>query len=116
MAYFNQEMKKERANDVKAVLKKYNVKGTLSVSNHSTFVVTLKEGAVDFGTTREQVNTYWIERNYEDNPTAREFLLELKEAMMTGNYDRSDVQTDYFDVGFYVSINIGAYGKPYKVV
>lgn len=29
------------------------------------------------------------------------------------NYDDSDIQTDYFDVNFYLSLNIGKWNKPY---
>ena len=48
MAYFNQERKSERAPVIKAILKKYGVKGSLSVRNHSTFVLNLKSGKIDF--------------------------------------------------------------------
>jgi hypothetical protein len=34
-------------------------------------------------------------------------------AMNDGNHDRSDIQTDYFDVGWYVDVNIGRWNKPY---
>ena len=36
--------------------------------------------------------------------------------MDVGNYDNSDVQTDYFDTGWYIDINIGSWDKPYTVV
>ena len=47
MAYINQEDKKRLAPNIKAVLKKYGVKGTISISHHSNLVVRLKEGKVD---------------------------------------------------------------------
>lgn len=115
MAFFNQQMKKERAEQVKAVLKKHGMKGTLGVSNYSTFVVNIKSGKIDFGTKYEQVNHYWIERRYAENENACAFLVELKNAMNAGNYNNSDIQSDYFDVGFYISINIGKYDKPYII-
>jgi hypothetical protein len=34
---------------------------------------------------------------------------------MTGNHDRSDIQSDYFDVGWYVDVNIGSWNRPYEV-
>lgn len=117
MAYMNQEKKKQLAPAIKKVLKKYDVKGSIAVRHHSTLVVNIKSGAVDFSEnmrdrTHCQVNPYWIDTHWSD--TARDFLLELKEAMMTGNHDRSDIQTDYFDVGWYIDINIGKYNKPYE--
>ena len=94
MAYVSQEKKKQLAPKIKEVLKKYGMKGTISVNNHSTLVVTIKEGKLDMiGAKNEammasnhydlqynpydcqqmanrladdylQVNTYWIEENY----------------------------------------------------
>ena len=29
------------------------------------------------------------------------------------NYDNSDIQTDYFDIGWYVDINVGKWDKPF---
>jgi hypothetical protein len=48
MAYFNQERKQERAPVIKAILKKYGVKGSLAVRNHMTFVLNIKSGKIDF--------------------------------------------------------------------
>jgi ABC-type proline/glycine betaine transport system substrate-binding protein len=42
MAYMNQEKKAIIANVLKPILKKYNIKATMSVRDHSTFVLTLK--------------------------------------------------------------------------
>ena len=36
--------------------------------------------------------------------------------MNDGNHDRSDPQSDYFDVGWYVDVNIGKWNKPYTLV
>jgi hypothetical protein len=35
--------------------------------------------------------------------------------MVVGNHDRSDSMTDYFDVGWYISINVGKWNKPYEM-
>lgn len=116
MAYINQQDKARLAPGIKAVLKKHNIKGSIAIRNHMVLVVTLSSGAIDFGTTQHDVNTYHIECHYEDNKPALEFLKELKAAMMVGNHDNSDVMTDYFDVGWYIDINIGKWDKPYEVV
>ena len=47
MAYVSQEMKKELSGGIKAVLKKYGMKGTIAVDNHSSLVVNLKGGKLD---------------------------------------------------------------------
>ena len=48
MAYVSQEMKKALTPAIKAVLKKHRVKASISVNNHSTLCVNIKEGAIDF--------------------------------------------------------------------
>ena len=48
MAYISQERKAKIAPQIKAVLKKYNVKGSIAIRNHSTLVVNVKSGAIDF--------------------------------------------------------------------
>jgi len=50
MAYVTQEMKKELAPGIKAVLKKYGMKGSISINNYSSLVVTLQQGPLDFTT------------------------------------------------------------------
>ena len=135
MAYVSPSMKAERAPAIKAILKKYNVKGSLAVRNHMTLVLNIKSGSIDFiGNSNrvcgadhyqvsrgfkpntsgyEQVNQYHFQNHYDGK--AKNFLNEVLDAMNTGNHDNSDIQTDYFDVGFYININIGAWDKPYTI-
>lgn len=110
MAYMSQEKKKELAPGIKAVLKKYGMKGTIGVRHYSSLVVNIKSGPIAFDE-REQVNQYYIKEHYEG--TARDFMLELYAAMMVGNHNNSDIMTDYFDVGWYTDINVGKWDKPY---
>tara|TARA_A100001391_G_scaffold190994_1_gene164047 strand:+ start:343 stop:687 length:345 start_codon:yes stop_codon:yes gene_type:complete len=111
MAYMNQEKKKKLAPKIKEILKKYNMKGTLSVDNYSTLNLNLKSGSIDFGTDR--INEYWYKDHFADNPEALAFLSEVIPAMNVGNHDNSDIMTDYFDVGWYISVNLGKWDKPY---
>ena len=113
MAYMNQEKKKTLAPKIKEILKKHNMKGTLSVDNYSTLNLNLKSGSIDFGTDR--INEYWYKDHFSDNPEALAFLSEVIPAMNNGNHDNSDMMTDYFDVGWYVSVNLGKWDKPYVV-
>ena len=59
----------------------------------------------------EQVNKYWIERR--ENTQSIPVLKKIFEIANKKNYDRSDVQSDYFDVGYYLNISIGHFGKPF---
>ena len=59
------------------------------------------------------VNPYWYQEHF--NGVAFKFLKEVFTEMNKGNYNNSDIQTDYFDVGWYVDVNIGSWNKPYTV-
>ena len=119
MAYVSKQLKAELAPAIRAVLNNDNVKGTIAVRNHSTLVVNIKQGAIDFedyshGDGYIQVNTYWIDTHYKG--VARDFLNELKAAMEgPGFYNNDDAMTDYFNRSHYIDINIGQWNKPYAL-
>jgi hypothetical protein len=135
MAYMNQTKKAAIQALIKPILAKYGVKGSLSVCNHSTIVLTLKSGKIDFienlnrvcGSSHYQtsngfrpatrghvdVNPYWYHDHFDGK--ARKFLDEALRVLNTGNHDNSDSQTDYFDVGWYVDVKVGKWNKPYIV-
>ena len=48
MAYMSQEKKAKIVAAVKPILKKYGIKGTFAVRNHSTICLNIKEGGIDF--------------------------------------------------------------------
>lgn len=134
MAYMNQARKAELAPGIKAVLARYGVKGTIGVSNYSTLVVNLREGALDLIEEANAFNREYAERTgqrfypvegyYQANPykgadaysdtTVGNFFRELT-AAMRGNlwYDNSDIMTDYFDTAYYLNINVGQWNRPY---
>jgi hypothetical protein len=132
MAYMNQERKAEIAAKVKPILKKYGVKATLS-TDRSSLSLNIKSASIDFisnynetvvaqpggfrnGSPAEksiQVNTYWFHEHFSGK--AKKFLTEVLKEMNRGNHDRSDSQTDYFDVGWYVYVNVGKWNKPFVV-
>lgn len=116
MAYMNQDKKAKIAAKMKPVLRKYGLKGSLSVHNHSSITLTIKSGPIDFGGDHVQVNPYWLDDHYKDRPKALAALKEIKEAMLAADYyDRSDAQVDYFDTAYYYNINVGRWNKPYEV-
>ena len=136
MAYISQADKAKINTNLKPILKKYGVKGTLSIRNHSTIVLTLKSGKIDFiansnkvcgashyqvsrgftPNTRgyEQVNNHWYQDHYDGK--AKTFIKEALTALKSaGWYDESDAMTDYFNTAYYIDINIGKWDKPYIV-
>lgn len=135
MAYVSQDLKKSLSPKIKAICKKYGVKASLAVRNYSTLVLTVSQGEIDFiyNYNKTVGASSWYTRNgftpaknhLDVNPyhfrdqfsgRALEFIDEVHAAMMVGNYDKSDIQSDYFNVGWYVDINIGKWNKPYELV
>ena len=135
MAYVSQELKSKLSPAIKAVCKKYGIKASIAVRHHSTLCLNIKSGAIDFignsnrvcgadfyqvargfkpnTTGYDQVNPYHFQNHYDGD--ARAFLTEVLAVMNDGNWDKSDIQTDYFNVGWYVDVNIGSWNKPYSV-
>ena len=113
MAYVSQQDKAKLAPAIRAVLAKYGMKGTIAVRNHSTLVVTVKSGNIDFGGTNIDVNVYWIDQHYEGR--ARKFLNELHKAMMGPDwFCDDDAMTDYFHRSHYCDIHIGNWKQDYQ--
>ena len=134
MAYMDQERKARIAVKIKEILKKHGVKGSLS-TDRSSISLNLRQGGIDFianlnetcgadyyqvarGFTAvqdkyHQVNPYHYEKHFSGQALA--FLTEALAALNEGNHNRSDIQSDYFDVGWYVYLNIGKWDKPYVV-
>lgn len=136
MAYMNQERKAKITKMLKPILAKYKVKGSLSVRNHSTIVLTLKSGAIDFignsnrvcgndfyqvqrgfkpnTTGYDQINPYWFQDHYDGD--AKAFLTEAMNALKSADwYDESNAMIDYFNIAYYVDVNIGKWDAPYIV-
>jgi hypothetical protein len=121
MAYVSQELKSKLAPQIKAICKKYGVKASLAVRNHSTLALNIKSGKIDFisdyGNSDDarkfgiQVNPYWYKDHFTGKSKA--FLSEVIPAMNDGNWDKSEIQYDYFNVGWYIDVNVGKWNKPY---
>lgn len=125
MAYISQEQKKAMQPKIKEIGKKYGIKATLGIRHHSTIVLRIASGKIDFiknynETSRNDrivdtyidVNTYYYKDSFSGD--ALEYLKEVNEVLNTDNYDNSDSQTDYFNVGHYVDIKVGNWEKPYE--
>lgn len=130
MAYMDQTRKKLLVTEAKKVLHKWGVKATFSTSRFS-ITCSLRSGPLDIiadynnavksnnllsqpgYTTKDcfEVNIHNITSYFSGR--VAQFLTELKEAINTGNHDKSDAITDYFDVGWYVHIEVGKNKNPY---
>ena len=135
MAYVSQELKAKLAPAVKALLKQYGLKGSLSINNHSTLVLTVGSGRIDLignynsvcsqiprpehlpfqpATKSIQVNPYWAHEHFSGK--AKDFIVAAIAALKGPDFfDDTDISTDYFHCSHYVDINIGRWNKPYTV-
>jgi hypothetical protein len=137
MAYMSQEHKAKLAPTIRAICKRYGIKATLAVRNHSTLMLTIKQGEIDFIGNSNQVcgnDHYQVARGFKPNTSgyesvnpyhykshfsgrALEFLQEVIPAMYGPDYfDHSDIQTDYFHCSHYIDVSIGRWNSPYALV
>lgn len=136
MAYMGQDRKKQIAEKLKIAMKGTGIKYTLGVHHHSTIVMRIHKGPVDFiqnhmetiatqprydmynpnktKSTHIDVNPYWYKEHFTGK--ALEILDKVLPILNEGNHNRSDAMSDYFDVGWYVSVKVGEWDKPYEVV
>ena len=130
MAFISQNDKKTLAPAIKAVFKKYGLKGTIAIEHHMTLCANVSAGRLDLigaaskvGDFRSsgyyQANAYQpTNEKYKNiNPDIFNFYEDLKKAMKGAIwFDKSDIMTDYFHTAFYININIGRWNKPYKLL
>jgi len=127
MAYVDQDKKAKIAVALKAVMPK-GWKHTLAVRNHSTVVLTITAAPFDLiramsgndwfdpqTATKASVNNHHVRECFADECVADVFEA-IVGALNTDNHDRSDLMTDYFDVGHYVDIRIGRWDRPFAVL
>ena len=140
MAYVSQELKAKLAPTIKAICKRYGIKASIAVRHHSTLVLNIRQGSIDFvenyiqtdaakphanKMSRDQidyirnkqcmdVNTYWVKDHYSGQ--AKEFLVAMIAAMEGPDFfNEDDAQTDYFHRSHYIDINIGQWNRPYAL-
>lgn len=135
MAFMSQERKKTIAAALKVALKGSGLKYSLKVQHHSALVMTVYSAPLDFPQNVYEVNQQnWGHvptRSMKQKPTncgvgsytclgnysgeCLKMVQKIWDIMNMGNHDRSDIQTDYFDVGWYADIKFGTYNKPFEV-
>lgn len=133
MAHMPQEKKSQIAAALKLAIPK-TWKYSLAVRHSSTLVLTITAAPVDLmGDLKAQsakrarfhgdadyiANAHYLQLNTHSrdeafaNPETRATFERILAALNDGNFDKSDVMTDYFHVGWYVDVNIGRFGRPF---
>lgn len=131
MAHMNQIKKAAIAAQLKKVVPA-GWKYSLSVVNHSTICMTVSAAPINLvdaytakrcsddvrascmAHMRVDVNPYSWADHFDGDLLAA--FTKILEALNLGNWDRSDIQTDYFDVGHYVDLQFGRWNKPFVVL
>ena len=129
------------ADKIAAALKAVMPKGwkySLGVDNHSTIVLTIASAPVDLiaeaqKVVKSRLLDWQIAQGYADKTKPTEMSVnhyhldgaftgallatfkKIVAALNLDNHDRSDLQSDHFDVGHYVEINVGAWNKAFVV-
>ncbi len=130
MAFISQQDKKTLAPAIKAVFKKYGLKGTISIQHHMTLCANVSAGRLDLIGAAAQVGDFRSSGYYQGNaygatnpkykdinPDIFNFYEDLKKAMRGSIwFDKSDIMTDYFHTAYFIDINIGQWNKPYKLL
>lgn len=115
-AYVSKEKMKEVQTELKETFPQY--KFSIRKRHYSTICVSILSGPLTLTKDprgHESVNGRYIKDHYKDNPEAAEFLQQVMNIVDKGNYNNSDYMTDYYDVGYYVDLEIGQWDKPYVV-
>jgi hypothetical protein len=114
MAY----MSSARAKEIRQKLRKEfpssdGWKLSVTNDNYSSLNVRILEAPIDFKVKRQPVNHYWLKDNHGHDPEVYEALKKMKDICMDGNWDNSEPMVDYFDVGWYIDIQIGSWDKDF---
>lgn len=136
MAYMNQEKKAVIAAALKAVMPA-DWKYSLSVQSKMTTCLTIKSAPVDLiamlneknaklaardgqeafvNKGYAQLNHFYLETAFGADPKVLEVMEAAKKALFSADYhDDSDIQSDYFNCAYYISMQVGNYDKPFVV-
>lgn len=139
MAWVQKETVTKVREALKELNKEYGMKTSVSGSNSSSLNVRIISGKIDLiqnyidtvgaaNVRRDyeevvkymqrnrhiQVNHYWLDTAYSGK--ALEYLEKVKAIMSVDHWDKSDIQSDYFNCAYYMHINIGAWDKPFEVI
>lgn len=126
MPYISQEQKKEINVLLKDVMPK-NWKYSLSIHKDELIILTIKSADVDLialhkglanqnieNITSIPLNQYHLHKAYDGE--ILESLEKINKVLNHTNYNNSMPECDHFDVGYYVSIQVGKWNRPFKVI
>lgn len=127
MAYITQEQKKAIAAELKKVIPQ-GWKYSVAVRDHSTIALSITSAPVDLlaivKANREhptsgghiQLNHFYLGDEFKGNAEMIELFGKIYNTLKGPDFfDKSDSQSDYFNVSHYIRINIGRFDKDFQV-
>jgi len=117
MAYINAADVKIIRNELK-VLFPANQGWKFSVVNrdHMAVSVTVLQAPINLlkgsDRTHSSVNHYWLADHYDG--AVRAVYTLINDIVARKHWDKSDIQTDYFNCAYYYDINVGDYNTPFE--
>lgn len=125
MAYASKEQKVMIVAGLKEVMPK-GWKYSVAINHHTSFVLTISKAPVDLIKIAKdkgyhamdnhvQLNAQCLGKHFVGTEVADVFA-KIQKVMFSANYhDNSDSMTDYFDVAYYVDVNLGKWNKGFEV-
>ena len=115
MAYITKEQVKEMRNKIK---KQYPAKDGWKFSirneNYSTISVEILKAPIDLLEDQDS-NYIQVNKFYPENYKHGKIFDKINKIYNEGNFDHSDAMTDYFHVGWYSSLSVGRWDKPFQL-
>ncbi|MGV6816141.1 MAG: LPD29 domain-containing protein [Thiotrichales bacterium] len=112
MAYVSTEKAREVRNELKeAFPTKDGWKFSVRKYHSSELIIAILRAPVDFEIEHESLNHHSLDW-YKFTP----ILEEIYSIANKGNYNKSDYTSDYHNVGFYLSMEIGQWNRPFEFV
>lgn len=121
MAYASKELKAQVSGLLKEIIPK-GWRWSLSILEHRTIKLTIWSAPIDLpalysgseSSTFIRLNAYRIASDCRDEGL-RTIFAAIDKALNCENYDHSDAMTDYFNVGYYIEVCLGAWPRAFVV-
>lgn len=116
MAYINKEDTEIKRAKIKALMpSKEGWKLSITNEDYTCLKVSILQAPFEIRVNPDNERENITYHNLEERKNGVEILKKMMEIIDEGNFDKNDIMTDYFHVGFYTRVSIGEWDKPFKI-